>query len=106
MSFFSLNPQPCIVFCGHPSLRFGDAVHFIDMWGSSPQNAILFTGKFSFLVVVFVGLWCFILVPQWHYAAFIRGCLSPSLTLYECSVPIQTLTHILLLSSLPHIYIY
>ncbi|XP_050690206.1 integrator complex subunit 9-like [Eriocheir sinensis] len=35
--------QPCIVFCGHPSLRFGDAVHFIDMWGNNPQNAILFT---------------------------------------------------------------
>ncbi|CAL4069691.1 unnamed protein product, partial [Meganyctiphanes norvegica] len=35
--------QPCIMFCGHPSLRFGDAVHFIEMWGSNPQNAILFT---------------------------------------------------------------
>ncbi|KAG0719440.1 Integrator complex subunit 9 [Chionoecetes opilio] len=34
---------PCIVFCGHPSLRFGDAVHFVDMWGNNPQNAILFT---------------------------------------------------------------
>ncbi|RXG67625.1 Integrator complex subunit 9 [Armadillidium vulgare] len=35
--------QPCIVFCGHPSLRFGDAVHFIEMWGNNPLNAILFT---------------------------------------------------------------
>lgn len=52
MSFFSVIPQPCIVFCGHPSLRFGDAVHFIDMWGSSPQNAILFTGMFSYFLIV------------------------------------------------------
>ncbi|XP_055845527.1 integrator complex subunit 9 [Episyrphus balteatus] len=35
--------QPCVVFCGHPSLRFGDAVHFIEMWGSNPNNSIIFT---------------------------------------------------------------
>lgn len=35
--------SPCIVFTGHPSLRFGDVVHFIDLWSSSPQNLILFT---------------------------------------------------------------
>lgn len=37
---------PCIVFTGHPSLRFGDVVHFIELWGSSPNNLILFTGAF------------------------------------------------------------
>ncbi|KAK7075241.1 Integrator complex subunit 9 [Halocaridina rubra] len=41
--FSSEYRQPCIVFCGHPSLRFGDAIHFIEMWGNNPQNAILFT---------------------------------------------------------------
>ena len=42
--------QPCIVFCGHPSLRFGDAVHFVEMWGNNVQNAILFTEpEFDFL---------------------------------------------------------
>uniref|UniRef100_A0A1B6CJW2 Beta-Casp domain-containing protein n=1 Tax=Clastoptera arizonana TaxID=38151 RepID=A0A1B6CJW2_9HEMI len=35
--------QPCIVFCGHPSLRFGDAVHFVELWGSNPQHTIIFT---------------------------------------------------------------
>lgn len=35
--------QPCVVFCGHPSLRFGDAVHFVEMWGSNPLHAIIFT---------------------------------------------------------------
>lgn len=35
--------QPCVVFCGHPSLRFGDVVHFIELWGSSPQHTIIFT---------------------------------------------------------------
>ncbi|XP_061402861.1 integrator complex subunit 9 [Musca vetustissima] len=35
--------QPCVVFCGHPSLRFGDAVHFIEMWGNNPNNSIIFT---------------------------------------------------------------
>lgn len=35
--------QPCVVFCGHPSLRFGDVVHFIELWGSNPLNTIIFT---------------------------------------------------------------
>jgi hypothetical protein len=35
------------MFCGHPSLRFGDAVHFIQLWGSNPQNLVIFTGIFS-----------------------------------------------------------
>lgn len=35
--------QPCIVFCGHPSLRFGDAVHFVELWGSNPLHTIIFT---------------------------------------------------------------
>ncbi|XP_049875864.1 integrator complex subunit 9 [Pectinophora gossypiella] len=35
--------QPCVVFCGHPSLRFGAAVHLVELWGSSPQHAIIFT---------------------------------------------------------------
>lgn len=35
--------QPCVVFCGHPSLRFGDSVHFIELWRSNPLNAVIFT---------------------------------------------------------------
>ncbi|XP_034943650.1 integrator complex subunit 9 [Chelonus insularis] len=35
--------QPCVVFCGHPSLRFGDAVHFVQLWGNNPQHTIIFT---------------------------------------------------------------
>uniref|UniRef100_A0A182IP84 Uncharacterized protein n=1 Tax=Anopheles atroparvus TaxID=41427 RepID=A0A182IP84_ANOAO len=35
--------QPCVVFCGHPSLRFGDAVHFVELWGSNPLHTIIFT---------------------------------------------------------------
>uniref|UniRef100_A0A2S2P0Y1 Integrator complex subunit 9 n=2 Tax=Schizaphis graminum TaxID=13262 RepID=A0A2S2P0Y1_SCHGA len=35
--------QPCVVFCGHPSLRFGDVVHFVEYWGTNPQNTIIFT---------------------------------------------------------------
>lgn len=39
--------QPCVVFCGHPSLRFGDAVHFIELWGSNPLHMVIFTGELS-----------------------------------------------------------
>lgn len=35
--------QPCVVFCGHPSLRFGDVVHFVEQWGSNSQHTIIFT---------------------------------------------------------------
>lgn len=34
---------PCVVFTGHPSLRFGDVVHFIELWGGSSANTIIFT---------------------------------------------------------------
>uniref|UniRef100_T1JKD7 Beta-Casp domain-containing protein n=1 Tax=Strigamia maritima TaxID=126957 RepID=T1JKD7_STRMM len=35
--------SPCIMFSGHPSLRFGDAVHFIELWGGSGNNTVVFT---------------------------------------------------------------
>lgn len=34
---------PCIVFTGHPSLRMGDVIHFIELWGKSSSNTIIFT---------------------------------------------------------------
>ncbi|XP_006820079.1 LOW QUALITY PROTEIN: integrator complex subunit 9-like [Saccoglossus kowalevskii] len=34
---------PCVVFTGHPSLRFGDAVHFMELWGKSSMNTVIFT---------------------------------------------------------------
>ncbi|TRZ03895.1 hypothetical protein DNTS_030904 [Danionella cerebrum] len=42
--------QPCVVFTGHPSLRFGDVVHFMELWGKSSLNTIIFTEPdFSYL---------------------------------------------------------
>ncbi|CAB4068088.1 INTS9 [Lepeophtheirus salmonis] len=38
-----LKKQPCIMFCGHPSLRFGEVIHFIELWGSNSNNTIVFT---------------------------------------------------------------
>lgn len=44
---------PCIVFAGHPSLRFGDAVHFMELWGNSSNNVVVFTEPdFSYLEAV------------------------------------------------------
>lgn len=38
------------MFCGHPSLRFGDVIHFIELWGNNPNNTIVFTEpSFSYL---------------------------------------------------------
>ena len=33
------------MFAGHPSLRLGDAVHFVKMWRNSPANSIIFVGE-------------------------------------------------------------
>lgn len=45
--------QPCVMFCGHPSLRFGDVIHFIELWGSSPNNAVVFTEpSFNYLTAL------------------------------------------------------
>lgn len=41
----SVYRTPCVVFTGHPSLRCGDAVHFMEEWGSGTENAVMFTGK-------------------------------------------------------------
>lgn len=38
--------NPCVVFTSHPSLRFGDAVHFMELWGNSSANAVIFTGNY------------------------------------------------------------
>ncbi|KAI8437886.1 hypothetical protein MSG28_010568 [Choristoneura fumiferana] len=35
--------QPCVVFAGHPSLRFGAAVHLLELWAAQPQHAVIFT---------------------------------------------------------------
>lgn len=49
-NFSSEYRQPCIMFCGHPSLRFGDVIHFVELWGSNPNNTIVFTEpSFSYL---------------------------------------------------------
>lgn len=34
---------PCVVFTSHPSLRFGDVVHFIQLWGQSAKNLLILT---------------------------------------------------------------
>lgn len=46
--FSSEFRQPCVVFTGHPSLRFGDVVHFMELWGKSSLNTIIFTGNYSY----------------------------------------------------------
>ncbi|CAG7668628.1 unnamed protein product [Allacma fusca] len=35
--------QPCILFCGHPSLRCGDIVHIIETWGAQQAHALIIT---------------------------------------------------------------
>lgn len=32
-----------VVFVNHPSLRFGEVVHFIELWGSQPNNIMILT---------------------------------------------------------------
>lgn len=34
---------PCVLFTSHPSLRFGDVVHFINLWGQSSKNLLVMT---------------------------------------------------------------
>jgi hypothetical protein len=46
-SFTQHYREPCIVFAGHPSLRAGEATHFVRRWGQNTNNAIVFTGKFT-----------------------------------------------------------
>lgn len=41
--FSSEFRQPCVIFCGHPSLRFGDIVHLIELYSSNSNHTIIFT---------------------------------------------------------------
>ncbi|KAK0405646.1 hypothetical protein QR680_018110 [Steinernema hermaphroditum] len=34
---------PCVMITGHPSLRVGDAVHFLEMWGADSRNSLIMT---------------------------------------------------------------
>lgn len=47
--------QPCVMFAGHPSLRFGEVTHFIELWSNNPNNTIVFTGKSSIFSLVVVN---------------------------------------------------
>ncbi|XP_063711173.1 integrator complex subunit 9-like isoform X3 [Symsagittifera roscoffensis] len=40
--FSETYKSPSIIFTGHPSLRFGPAVHFVEFWGKSENNSIIF----------------------------------------------------------------
>merc|ERR1719219_1030626 len=42
-NFSSEYRQPCVMFAGHPSLRFGEVIHFIELWGNNNNNTIVFT---------------------------------------------------------------
>lgn len=35
--------SPCVVFTSHPSLRFGDVVHFMQLWSQSSKNLLILT---------------------------------------------------------------
>lgn len=50
--FSSEFRQPCVVFTGHPSLRFGDVVHFMELWGKSSLNTVIFTGNYCCCVIL------------------------------------------------------
>ena len=41
-TFGDTPKTPCVVFAGHPSLRFGDVVHLMRIWGASPKNTVIF----------------------------------------------------------------
>jgi len=41
--FNKLYKTPCVIFTSHPSLRFGDVVHFINLWGQSSKNLLVMT---------------------------------------------------------------
>jgi integrator complex subunit 9 len=42
--------QPCILFASHPSLRFGESCHFVELWKNSPANSFIFTDpEFNYL---------------------------------------------------------
>ena len=45
--------QPCVMFAGHPSLRFGEVIHFIELWGNNPNNTIVFTGNLIIFFYIF-----------------------------------------------------
>mmetsp|Transcript_12475 Transcript_12475/g.13854 ORF Transcript_12475/g.13854 Transcript_12475/m.13854 type:complete len:221 (+) Transcript_12475:257-919(+) len=42
-NLFSILQTPCIVFAGHPSLRFGDGVHLVNYLKSDARNCIILT---------------------------------------------------------------
>lgn len=41
--FSAVFKSPCVLFTSHPSLRFGDVVHFMQLWGQSAKNLLVMT---------------------------------------------------------------
>lgn len=42
-AFMAAFQTPCVVFADHPSLRFGAAAHFMEMWRGNPDNMVILT---------------------------------------------------------------
>ena len=42
--------SPCVVFTGHPSLRYGDVIHFMELWRNNNKNTVIFIGKYLLLL--------------------------------------------------------
>lgn len=43
VAFNDAYKTPCVIFTSHPSLRFGDVVHFIQLWGQASKNLLVMT---------------------------------------------------------------
>ncbi|CAI4223317.1 unnamed protein product [Auanema sp. JU1783] len=42
-SFSKEYKTPCVVLCGHPTLRIGDAAHLLQLWGNDNKNVLIST---------------------------------------------------------------
>eukprot|EP00048_Salpingoeca_helianthica_P009030 m.129438 g.129438 ORF g.129438 m.129438 type:complete len:475 (+) comp14754_c0_seq9:377-1801(+) len=42
-AFLAAYREPCVVFADHPSLRMGDALHFLGLWRANSANALILT---------------------------------------------------------------
>ncbi len=91
---------PCVVFTGHPSLRCGDAVHFMEAWGNSPKNCVIFTGTRLCVCMYCVYCVCVCTVCT-MYCMYCMHCMYNYFLLYfrtrlwlsPCTGPLSTNQH-------------
>lgn len=74
-----MHRSPAVVFAGHPSLRFGEAVELLNWWKHDKKNSLILIGNFILFLFLDSRIRCISVCCQWFSSTHVA--LDPD---YNC----------------------